>query len=51
MRIDFEQIDWDNKSAGMLAKSVWRHGKQMRMIEISPDSGVNRPDFPEDFIL
>ena len=45
IRIDFDQIDWDNKSAGMLVKSEWRHGKQMRMIEIGPDSG--EPDWCE----
>ena len=46
IRIDFDQIDWDDKSAGMRVKRLWRHGKQMRMIEIGPDSG--EPDWCEE---
>lgn len=39
IRIDFHQISWDNKSAGMRVKRVLRNGKQMRLVEISPDAG------------
>jgi len=39
IRIDFDKINWDNKSAGMRVKRLLRHGKQMRLIEIGPDSG------------
>ena len=39
IRIDFDQIDWDTKSAGMRVKRILRHGKQMRLVEIGPDSG------------
>ena len=45
MRVDFDQIAWDNKSAGMRVKRILRDGKQMRMIEIRPDSGD--PDWCE----
>ena len=46
IRIDFDQVDWDDKSAGMRIKRVRRHGKQIRMIEIGPDSG--EPDWCEE---
>ena len=39
IRINFDQIEWDNKSAGMRVKSVLLDGKQLRLIEIGPDSG------------
>ena len=39
IRINFDQIEWDHKSAGMRVKRVMRHGKQLRMVEIGPDSG------------
>jgi len=39
IRINFDQIEWDNKSAGMRVKRVTRHGKQLRLVEIGPDSG------------
>ena len=39
IRINFDQIEWDNKSAGMRVKRVIHHGKQLRFVEIGPDSG------------
>lgn len=39
IQIDFNQIAWDNKSAGMRVKRFLGHGKQMRLVEIEPDSG------------
>ncbi|MGB5848541.1 MAG: cupin domain-containing protein [Ignavibacteriaceae bacterium] len=39
IRINFDQIEWDNKSAGMLVKRVLRNGKQLRLVEIGPDAG------------
>ena len=39
IRIDFNRIAWDNKSAGMRVKRFLVHGKQMRLVEILPDSG------------
>ena len=39
IRINFDQIEWDNKSAGMRVKRVMRNGKQLRLVEIGPDSG------------
>jgi len=39
IRINFDQIEWDNKSAGMRVKRVVRNGKQLRLVEIGPDSG------------
>ena len=39
IRINFDQIEWDNKSAGMRVKRVIRHDKQLRLVEIQPDSG------------
>jgi len=46
IRIDFNQIAWDDKSAGMRVKRQLRHGRQMRLIEIVPVSG--EPDWCED---
>ncbi len=39
IRIIFDQIEWDYKSAGMRVKRVVRDGKQLRLVEIGPDSG------------
>ena len=39
IRIIFDQIEWDYKSAGMRVKRVVRDGKQLRLVEIEPDSG------------
>ena len=39
IRVDFDQIAWDKKQAGMSVKCCLRHGKQMRLVEIRPDSG------------
>jgi quercetin dioxygenase-like cupin family protein len=39
IKIKFDEIEWDYKSAGMRVKSVSHNGKQIRMVEISPDSG------------
>ena len=39
IRINFDQIKWDYKSAGMRVKRVMRYGKQLRLVEIGPDSG------------
>ncbi len=39
VRIDFDRIVWDNRSAGMRVKRILRHGKQLRLVEIGPDSG------------
>jgi quercetin dioxygenase-like cupin family protein len=39
IRINFDQIEWDYKSAGMRMKRVMRHGKQLRLVEIGPESG------------
>ena len=39
IRINFDQIEWDNKSAGMRVKRVVRDGKQLRLVEIGPDAG------------
>lgn len=39
IRIDFDQIAWDDESAGMRVKRLSRHGKQMRLVEIGPESG------------
>jgi quercetin dioxygenase-like cupin family protein len=38
IRINFDQIEWDNKSARMRVKRVLRNGKQLRLVEIGPDS-------------
>jgi len=38
IRIDFDQISWDNKSVGMRVKRAVRGGKQIRLVEIGPDS-------------
>ena len=46
IRVDLDQIAWDNKSAGTRVKRQLRHGKQMRLIEIGPDSG--EPDWCEE---
>jgi len=45
VRVDFDRIGWDNKSAGMHVKRMLRHGKQIRMVEIGPESG--EPDWCE----
>ena len=39
IRINFDQIEWDYKSAGMRVKRVVRDGKQLRLVEIGPDAG------------
>ena len=39
IRINFDQIKWDDKSAGMRVKRVMRNGKQLRLVEIGPESG------------
>lgn len=39
IRINFDQIEWDYKSAGMRVKRVMHHGEQLRLVEIEPDSG------------
>ena len=39
IRINFDQIEWDNKSAGMRVKRFMSSGKQLRLVEIGPDSG------------
>jgi quercetin dioxygenase-like cupin family protein len=39
IRINFDQIEWDNKSAGMRVKRITRNGNQIRLVEIEPDSG------------
>ena len=39
IRIDFNRIARDNKSAGMRVKRFLGHGKQMRLVKIEPDSG------------
>jgi quercetin dioxygenase-like cupin family protein len=39
IRINFDQIEWDNKSAGMRVKRITRNGKHIRLVEIGPDSG------------
>ena len=46
IRVDFNRLEWDDNSAGMRVKSLCRHGQQMRMIEIGPDSG--EPDWCEE---
>ena len=37
--INFDQIKWGSKSSGMRVKRVARHGKQLRLVEIGPESG------------
>ena len=39
IRIDFDQISWDTRSAGMRVKRIFQDGRQMRLIEIKPDAG------------
>ncbi|MFC2083435.1 cupin domain-containing protein [Bacteroidota bacterium] len=39
IRINFDQIEWEHKSAGMRVKRVICNGKQLRLVEIEPDSG------------
>jgi len=39
IRITFDQMEWDYKSAGMRVKRVERDGRQLRLVEIEPDSG------------
>jgi len=39
IKIIFDQIEWDYKSAGMRVKRVMQYGKQLRLVEIGPDSG------------
>ena len=39
IQINFDQIEWDNKSTGMRVKRVTNDGKQLRLVEIGPDSG------------
>jgi len=39
IRVDFGQIAWDTKSAGMRVKRSIQDGKQVRLVEIGPDSG------------
>jgi quercetin dioxygenase-like cupin family protein len=36
---EFDKIEWDNKSAGMRVKRFSQAGKQLRLIEITPESG------------
>ncbi len=39
IKIDFKNIAWDNKSAGMRVKRFMQDGKQIRIVEITPESG------------
>jgi len=39
IRIDFSRIDWDTRSAGMRVKRAVQQGKQVRLVEIGPDTG------------
>ena len=39
IRINFDELKWDEKSAGMRVKRVMCHGKQLRLVEIGSDSG------------
>jgi len=37
--IEFDQVPRDDKAAGMRVKRVVRDGRQIRLIELRPDSG------------